>query len=274
MIKTVGVIGLGKMGMPMTRFLLKNGFQVMACDLDNSSLKKATQLGAKIAKHPSEIGSNCDLAIVVVGFDSEVMDVVSGAHGLLTKPNTKLIIAIASTVQIETMKDVEKAAKSLSSSIETLDIPICRGEPAAEKGQLLLLGGGKQEIFNTCLPAFSTFANDCHLLGPLGSGQVGKMINNMLLWACVSANHEGLKLGAKLKVDPEILRAALLKSSGNNWALETWLQPRPMPWAEKDMSIVMEEADKARLSLPLCGVVREVIKGIKIEKGLPDPRVT
>ena len=74
--------------------------------------------------------------------------------------------------------------------------------------------------------------------------------------------------------DPEVLRAALLKSSGNNWALETWLQPRPMPWAEKDMSIVMEEADKARLSLPLCGVVREVIKGIKIEKGLPDPRVT
>ncbi len=155
--------------------------------------------------------------------------------------------------------------------MDVIDAPLCRGEPAAEAGKLLVLVGGDEAVVERCRPVLSAFCSDVFHVGGLGSGQIGKMINNLLLWACVSANWEGLKLAGALGVDPEKLRQALLLSSGNNWALETWLLPRPMPWAEKDMAIVMEQADKARLSLPLCGVTREVIKGIKIERGLPPP---
>ncbi|MFB3149568.1 MAG: hypothetical protein ACE10M_03260, partial [Alphaproteobacteria bacterium] len=89
--------------------------------------------------------------------------------------------------------------------------------------------------------------------------------------ASISANYEGLKLGGVLGVEEEPLRQALLRSSASNWALETWREERQMPWAEKDMTIVLREADAARISLPLCGVVKEVIKAIKIERGHPMP---
>ncbi|HWG03917.1 MAG TPA: NAD(P)-dependent oxidoreductase, partial [Beijerinckiaceae bacterium] len=174
-----------------------------------------------------------------------------------------------STVSAETMREVQDLAAQ--KGVDVIDAPLCRGEPAAEAGKLLVLVGGDAAVVERCQPVLSAFGSDVFRVGGLGSGQIGKMINNLLLWACVSANWEGLRLAEALGVDPEKLRQALLLSSGNNWALETWLLPRPMPWAEKDMAIVMEQADKARLSLPLCGVTREVIKGIKIERGLPPP---
>ena len=271
MADNVGVIGLGKMGLPMARHLAAKNFSVHAYDLDEKRRESAQAVGANIYASPADVARVSDIVIVVVGFDNEVMEVVDGPGGLLSGARDGLVIAVASTVSIETMHTIAALQGVTARRIGVLDIPLCRGEPAAESGQLLLMAGGDAATFERCKPAFAAFANDQYLLGKLGSGQVGKMINNLLLWSCVSANHEGLKLGEALGVQSETLRQALLKSSGANWALETWLQPRPMPWAEKDMAIVMEEADNARLSLPLCGTVREVIKGIKIEKGLPPP---
>ena len=92
-----------------------------------------------------------------------------------------------------------------------------------------------------------------------------------MLWACISANHEGFKLAGALGVEAGPLRAALLESSARNWALETGAVDRPMPWAEKDMTIVLGEADAARIALPLCGTVKEVVKGVKIERGQSMP---
>jgi 3-hydroxyisobutyrate dehydrogenase-like beta-hydroxyacid dehydrogenase len=97
------------------------------------------------------------------------------------------------------------------------------------------------------------------------------MVNNLILWSCISANEEGFKLADKLGVEREVLRAALLESSAGNWSLAMRPEEKPMPWAEKDMAIVLAEADAARLSLPLCGVVKEVIKTVKIERNWPTP---
>jgi 3-hydroxyisobutyrate dehydrogenase-like beta-hydroxyacid dehydrogenase len=158
--------------------------------------------------------------------------------------------------------------------VTLLDIPLCRGEGPAQEGTLLIMGGGDRAVFDACRPAFAAFANSIHHLGPVGAGQVGKMVNNLILWACISANDEGFKLAATLGVERETLRAALLDSSASNWSLETRPEERPMPWAEKDMTIVLKEADAARLSLPLCGVIKEVIKTVKFERGWPTPKVS
>ncbi len=101
---------------------------------------------------------------------------------------------------------------------------------------------------------------------------LGKMVNNMILWACISANHEGLALAEGLGVDTGPLRDALLQSSAENWALATRASESHMPWAEKDMTIVLKEADEIRLSLPVSGSVKEVVKGIKIALGHPTPK--
>ena len=266
----VGVVGLGKMGGPLARHLAAGGFGATGCDVNAAALAAAREHGVEPAASPAALARRSDLAIVAVGFDSEVERVVFGDDGLLAGARPGAVIAIASTVAPATMRKI--AARARSADCAFLDIPMCRGEQAAEDGELLLMGGGDQAVFDACRPAFETFAGAIHYLGGLGAGQVGKMVNNLILWACISANHEGIRLAGALRVSREPLRAALLESSAANWALDVDMADRPMPWAEKDMTIVLKEADDARLSLPLCGALKEVIKGIKIELGQPMPR--
>src|SRR3990172_1476979 len=269
-IHCVGVIGLGKMGRPMSRHLLAKGFEVIGYDVVPAAARKVKAMGARIAKSPAEVAAGSDLIIIVVRFDSEVDDVLFGPKVILESARPGMVVAIAATVAPAYMRAL--AQKTKGTKVIFLDAPLCRGEPAAEKGKLEVLVGGDKATFNACLPAFEAFSDSIHYLGKLGAGQVSKLVNNLILWACIAANAEGLKLGAALGVAEAPLRLALLESSARNWALETWLQPRTMPWAEKDMNMVLQEADEVRLSLPLCGAVKEVIKGIKIERGLPMPK--
>jgi 3-hydroxyisobutyrate dehydrogenase-like beta-hydroxyacid dehydrogenase len=269
-IKTVGVVGLGSMGRELARHLAKGGFSVVGYDVKREAVEGVKKHGVAGAASPAEAASKSDLVIVGVGFDSEVEAVVFGKEGLLTGAKPGCVIAIASTIAPETMKKMVKRAQGRN--VDFLDIPMCRGEQAAIDGELLLMAGGDKATFEACKPAFATFANSIHYLGGIGAGQVGKLVNNLILWACISANYEGFKLAKVLGVEIGPLRDALMESSADNWAMRTRVDARPMPWAEKDMTIVLKEADQARVSLPLCGTIKEVIKGIKIEAGQAMPR--
>ncbi len=272
-IRKVGLIGLGKMGLPMARHLATKGFTVTGFDVNPTAIAKARAVGAKVVKSPAQVAAASDLVIVIVGFDSEVDKALFGPQGIMAGAKPGLTVAIASTISPSYMRELPERAARTRKKVTFVDAPLCRGEPAAEAGELLLLGGGEEAAFARCRPAFGTFATSIHYLGALGAGQVGKMVNNLILWACISANDEGLKLARTLGVEQEPLRQALLQSSARNWALEMHNVDLPMPWAEKDMSLVLHEADEARVSLPLCGVIKEVIKGIKVERGQPYPRV-
>jgi 3-hydroxyisobutyrate dehydrogenase-like beta-hydroxyacid dehydrogenase len=264
-IKTVGMIGLGKMGNSMARLLASNGFNVIGYDVSAHAGKTAAKHDVAIAKSPAELAAKCDLVIVVTGFEHQAEDALFGKAGVAEGARPGTIVGMASTISPSGMQDIAKrlAARNLI----PLDIPLCRGEPAAEAGKLLITGGGDKAAFERCRPAFAAFADAIFHLGPVGAGQVGKMVNNLILWACISANDEGLRLGEKFGVDRKTMREMLLQSSGQNWALESGAGDRPMPWAEKDMMIVLAEADTMRMSLPLCGVIKEVIKGIKVARG-------
>jgi 3-hydroxyisobutyrate dehydrogenase-like beta-hydroxyacid dehydrogenase len=265
----VGVIGLGKMGLPISRHLHAKGFTVVGYDITLAAIKAAAAVGVQPVNSPKAVASTTDLVIVLVGFDSEVEAVLFGENGVVAGASDGTIVAVASTIAPRTMT---KIAARLPAKLTLLDIPLCRGEGPAQAGKLLIMGGGDKAAFDACRPAFATFADSVFHLGPAGAGQVGKMVNNLILWASISANEEGLKLGAALGVDREALRTALLDSSAANWSLATRPEEKPMPWAEKDMTIVLKEADAARLSLPLCGVVKETIKSVKSERGWPTPK--
>jgi 3-hydroxyisobutyrate dehydrogenase-like beta-hydroxyacid dehydrogenase len=268
-VRRVGIVGLGKMGFPMARHLRKAGFEVAACDISAAARTQAESAGIRIVASPKALAGESDFVIVVVGFDAEAEAVVLGADGIAAAAWPGLIVGIASTVAPRTMQRI--ASKLDGTGIVLLDMPITRGEPAAEAGTMLTMVGGDAVAFESCRPALQTFASSIHHVGDLGAGQVGKMVNNLILWACISANHEGLNLARKLGADPERLRTALVDSSAGNWALQTRIEEQPMPWAEKDMRIVWSEADRLRISLPLCGVVTEVVKTVKYEKGWPTP---
>ncbi|HEX4797753.1 MAG TPA: NAD(P)-dependent oxidoreductase [Burkholderiales bacterium] len=270
-IETVGVLGLGKMGGPMAGHLVAKGFKVISYDPLAQAREKAIARGACSAASAREVAQASDLVIVVVGFDSEVEEVVFGKEGVLEGAGPGLIVALGSTVAPRYSKRV--AARLGERGIVLLDIPLARGEAAAVAGKLLVYGAGDHAVFEHCKPVFSAFASDIFHLGPAGAGQVAKMVNNLILWACIAVNDEGLRLGQALGVDPQLLCQALHHGSAQNWAMDTQAERSGMPWAEKDMSIVLQEADAARLSLPLAGTVKEAIKGLKIRLGLGMPEV-
>ena len=270
-IRRVGLVGLGKMGLPIGRLLQQKGFTVIGYDVALPALKAAAAVGIQPVNSPKAVAMTSDLVIVAVGFDSEVEAVMFGDTGLVAGAHHQSVIAVASTVAPQTMQHIA-ARLPAQLSITLLDIPLCRGEEAAHAGKLLIMGGGNREVFDACRSVFAAFADSVFHLGPVGSGQVGKMVNNLILWTCISANAEGFRLAEKLGVEREALRAALLDSSASNWSLATRPEEKPMPWAEKDMTIVLKEADALRLSLPLCGVVKEVIKAVKIERNWPTPK--
>ena len=268
-IKRVGVIGLGKMGLPMARLLHQKGFAVTGTDTALAALKTAAAAGIQPVNSAKAVAAASDLTIIAVGFDAEVEAVMFGETGTLAGAGDGAVIAVASTIAPRTMK---KIAARMPAHVTLLDIPMCRGEDAAVAGKLLIMGGGDKAAFDACRPAFAAFADAVYHLGDAGAGQVGKMVNNLILWSCICANEEGFALADSLGVSREALRAALLDSSGANWSLATRPEEKPMPWAEKDMSIVLKEADAARLSLPVCGVVKEAIKTVKVARGWPTPK--
>ena len=270
-IRTVGLLGLGKMGTPMAKHIAAKGYAVVGYDPVAAACAQAAQHGARILRSPRDVAAASDLVIVVVGFDSEVEQALFGRDGVVAGAWDGLVVALGSTVAPGYAR---RLAQRLSAKgIVLLDIPLARGEAAAIRGELLIYGAGDEAAFEACRPVFAAFASHVFHLGPAGAGQVGKMVNNLILWACIAVNDEGLRLGRALGVDPERLCEALRHGSAQNWAMDTQAERSGMPWAEKDMSIVLEEADRARLSLPLAGTVKETIKGLKIRMGLGMPEI-
>jgi 3-hydroxyisobutyrate dehydrogenase-like beta-hydroxyacid dehydrogenase len=271
MMQRIGIIGLGAMGRPMARHLIAKGFTVCGYDPVAAAQDKAAALGIAVVSSPAEVARASELVLIVVGFDAQVEKVFFGEHGLLTAARGGLIVAMGSTIAPSYARNLAERVKS--HGLILLDMALTRGEPAAEAGEMLILGGGDPAVFEACRPVFSAFASDIFNLGPFGAGQVGKMVNNLILWACMTANDEGLRLGEALGVDQETMRNALGQSSAQNWCMSARAESRPTPWAEKDMSIVLKEADGLRMSLPLCGLVKEVIKDFKRRRGYPTPSV-
>lgn len=269
--RNIGIIGLGAMGRPMARHLIAKGFAVTGCDPRAVACDQAAALGVVVAAHPRAVAEASDAILVVVGFDKEVEKVVFDGDGILAGARPGLILGMGSTIAPSYARKL--AERLAGRGLVLLDMALTRGEPYAEAGTMLILGGGDKAAFEACQPVFRCFASDVFHLGAFGAGQVGKMVNNLILWACMSANDEGLRLGEALGVDQEAMRAALIHSSAENFALTARADARPTPWAEKDMSIVLQEADAARLSVPLSGLVREMIKEFKRRKGYPTPSV-
>jgi 3-hydroxyisobutyrate dehydrogenase-like beta-hydroxyacid dehydrogenase len=268
-IKTVGVIGLGAMGRPMSRHMVAAGFAVVGYDPDPAACRRASEYGMTPLRSPKEVAAESDLVLIVVGFEQQVNAVIFGDEGIMAGARAGLVIGLGSTVSPSYARGL--AERLEGRNVGLLDMPLTRSDQAAEAGTMLVLGGADTEVFERCLPVLKTFATDIFNLGPFGCGQVGKMVNNTILWACMAANDEGLRLGEKLGVDQERMREALVLSSAANFALIERADTRPIPWAEKDMVIAQQEADKLRFSIPLCGHVKELIKAFKVARGYPTP---
>jgi 3-hydroxyisobutyrate dehydrogenase-like beta-hydroxyacid dehydrogenase len=268
--KRIGILGLGAMGRPMARHLIAKGFSVAGYDVSEAACARVASLGATIAATPRDLAAHSDAVLIVVGFDAQVERAVFGANGIREAARPGLILGMGSTVAPSFAQGVARRLEG--TGVVLIDMALTRGEPFAEAGTMLVLGGGDEAAFAACQPVLRSFASDIFHLGPFGAGQVGKMVNNSILWACMTANDEGLRLGEALGIDAETLRHALTHSSAENFSLSARADERPTPWAEKDMRIVLEEAATAKLDMPLSTLVKERIADFKRRKGYPTPR--
>jgi 3-hydroxyisobutyrate dehydrogenase-like beta-hydroxyacid dehydrogenase len=210
-----------------------------------------------MAPTAAEVGRRSDYVIVAVGYDDEVVAVTTGKDGLLDAMKPGGVIAVCSTAAPATVRDL--AARAEAKGVDVLDAPICRGRWSADEGTLLALVGGKPEVVERSLPVFRCFCSDIEHLGEIGHGQVGKAMNNYLLWVNGIALIEAGRLAESTGIDLVKLRRALLMSSGKSAALEDW-DRMTFTWAQKDMQIVSRMADAAGLALPIAGAIRELVK--------------
>jgi 3-hydroxyisobutyrate dehydrogenase len=263
----IGIVGVGRMGQAMTKHLIRHGYAVLAQDIEPKAEAAARGLGAETVKTPAEVGRACKFVIIAVGYDDEAEAVMLGQGGLLETMGAGAVIAVSSTCTPEHVKML--AEKARAKGVEVLDAPICRGQKAADTGTMLTLCGGKPEVFERGKPIYSAFSKDIVLLGDIGAGQFGKAMNNFLLWVNGIALIEAGRLSEANGMDLVKLRDALLMSSGASDALKNW-ENVSFLWALKDMQIVAKMADKAGLSMPIAGAIKELVKdGRRIKQSNP-----
>ena len=267
----VGIIGVGRMGLAMAKHLIKHGYPLTACDIDQKNAAQAREIGAQIVATPAELGKKATFVILGVGYDDEVNEVALGRDGVLATLASGSIIAVSSTVAPDTVKALDQQARQ--KGVGVLDAPLCRGRFFADAGELLALFGGSDEVVARGRPIFATFCSDIAHLGEVGHGQVGKAVNNLLLWVnCIGLIEAG-RIAETTGIDLPKLRDALLMSSGKSHALEEWDQIT-FTWALKDMQIVSQMTDEAGLSLPLTGAVKELVKEARRTKAKNPPKWT
>src|SRR5205823_6253198 len=267
----VGIVGVGRMGLAMVRHLIKHGYQVTACDIDDKQLAKASDIGATIAKTPAEVAHVTDFVIVAVGYDEELRQVVLEVDGLLANLAPGSVLAISSTAKPDTVKALDQEARAHGVAI--LDAPICRGRFAADEGALLAMVGGAPEVVERGRAVYRCFCSDYAHLGEVGHGQVGKTMNNLLLWINSVGLIEAGRLAETTGIDLVTLRAALQMSSGASAALNDW-DMISFTWALKDMQVVAEMSDKAGLALPITGAIKELVKEARRTKAANPPNWT
>ncbi|MGA7490093.1 MAG: NAD(P)-dependent oxidoreductase [Xanthobacteraceae bacterium] len=261
-VKRAGVIGLGAMGVQMARHMVKKGFDVAGYDIDVDAMRRAAELSVKSCVSAARVGDHAEVVVVMVASDRQVEEVIVQS-GLLDQLGRGGVICIASSCTPETCRRMEVAAAAYG--IGVLDCPVVLGQEAANNGTATCYVGGEQNWLARAEPVLAAFSAQVIHLGPVGTGQIAKTVNNMLLWTCMSANFEALTLAKALGADIPRLIAALGHGSGANWSLSRWGKSTGK-WAEKDMDVALDLAQHAKVAMPLAGLVDQLMKQINQDK--------
>ncbi len=256
----IGVLGAGRMGLPIVGHLARAGFPVLVHDPGPGRRELIEERGGRYAAAAGEVAAGCAVILVCVGYEEQVDTLLTGPGGLLRQLKPETVVAVLSTVAPDRV--VELAGEARNFGVHLVDATVCRGGEAADRGELLSFVGGPADVAERITPVLRSYSSDVVRTGDVGSAQVAKAVNNLILWACLVADHEGLALAERYGVDTRALRTALLGSSAANTALANWGR-QSMAWAEDDLKIAAEMAARTGIALPQAGVNREICRALK-----------
>ena len=212
----VGFIGLGSQGGPMARRIADAGLPLTLWARRPESLAPFADTAASFAPTPAELGAASDVVGICVVADADVEDVLLRPDGVLAGMAPGGVIAIHSTIHPDTCRRL--ADRASERNVAVVDAPVSGGAPAAEAGTLLVMAGGDAGDVATCRPVFDTFANPVIHLGPLGSGQMAKLINNFVFTAQIAVALDTYSFAEDVGVDPGALAQVLTHGSGGSRA--------------------------------------------------------
>ncbi|MCH4885691.1 3-hydroxyisobutyrate dehydrogenase [Pseudomonas sp. TMW22080] len=216
----IAFIGLGNMGAPMARNLLKAGHLLNLFDLNQSILAELAALGGHISTSPREAAQGTELVITMLPAAAHVRSVWLGEDGVLAGIGAGVPAVDCSTIDPQTARDV--AAAAAKQGVQMADAPVSGGTGGAQAGTLTFMVGAPQALFDTLHPVLEQMGRNIVHCGDVGTGQVAKICNNLLLGISMVGVSEAMALGAVLGIDSEVLAGVINSSTGRCWSSEVY----------------------------------------------------
>lgn len=261
----IGFIGLGNMGLGMARNLQKAGFLLVAHDVKPEPLQEVQRAGAVIAASPREIARKARISILVVLNFQQIEEVVFGKEGMSGGLKAGDIIIASSTIAPAQIQSLGKKLEPVG--VKVLDAPISGGKEGAQAGTLSIMVGGEKEGFEKCREVFEAMGKNIYYLGPLGSGLILKLVNNLLVAVNNLAVAEAVTLGTQAGLDPKKILEVIPKSAGDSWMFRNrayrmvdrdFACRGELDILVKDLGYVLEMAKSVKLPLVLSSLAREI----------------
>jgi 3-hydroxyisobutyrate dehydrogenase-like beta-hydroxyacid dehydrogenase len=259
----VAFAGLGVMGYPMAGYLKRAGHDVTVF---NRTVSKANawqeEYGGSIAMTPAEAAAGADIVFCCVGNDNDVREVILGGQGILAGIGNGSLIVDHTTASAQIASEVYALAQK--KNVGFLDAPLSGGQAGAEAGQLTIMIGGDQSAYDRALPVMDCYAKACTLIGPVGSGQKAKMVNQICIAGIVQGLAEGLHFAKRADLDVAAVIGAISKGAAQSWQMENRWQTMiddkfdfgfAVEWMRKDLKIALEEAERTGATLEMTKLV-------------------
>lgn len=260
---TVSFIGLGVMGYPMAGYLAKNGHDVRVY---NRTASKAAdwvkEHGGSAHDTPAACADSAEVVFACVGNDDDLRSVTLGNDGAFAGMKKGTIFCDHTTASAKVARELYATAGD--AGIEFLDAPVSGGQAGAENGQLTVMVGGKQSVFDKAEPLVQHFSKSVRLMGESGAGQLTKMVNQICIAGLVQGLSEGLHFAEAAGLDGRLVIDVISKGAAQSWQMEnryeTMLDRKfdygfAVDWMRKDLGIVLDEATRNKTSLPVTALV-------------------
>ena len=272
MAQVIGFIGLGIMGRPMARNLLKAGYALVVHSRSRGPVDEIVKAGATAAASPKDVASQCDVLITMLPNSPDVEQVALGPNGIVEGARSGLLFADMSTISPIVSKKI--GAALAPKGVAMLDAPVSGGEKGAIDGALSIMVGGDKAVFERVLPIFQAMGKTITLLGPLGFGGFTKLANQIIVAVNLTALAEALTLGKKAGLDRELLLTALagglagsrcLDQKKPNYVSNTYNPGFKIDLHYKDLGLIMESARELGVPLPATAVVQELFNALRVK---------
>jgi 3-hydroxyisobutyrate dehydrogenase len=214
----IGFIGVGTMGLPMARNLVKHGFAVTAYDTNAEAVTAAVSGGMTAAASAAEAVTTADLVVTMLPSSPHVQSVYAGDGGVLAAARAGTLCVDMSTVDPAVSRNV--AAAATERGLRFIDAPVSGGVPRATDGTLAIMVGGAREDFDQALPVLRAMGANVIHVGAVGSGEVVKLCNNLIAGVAAVAISEAFRIAEGFGVDPKVVTEVIAKSSGHTWVME------------------------------------------------------